>query len=67
MRLCRWYRAWQWLFPQLYLTGRQTERRNLMKEPPSPIGSSSSEADSSAPRRYVRCATLIPLSKDLDN
>ena len=67
MRLCCWRRAQQWLFPQLYLTGRQTERRNLMKEPPSPIGSSSSDADSSVPRRYVRYATLTPLSKDLDN
>ena len=67
MRLCYWHRAQQWLFPQLYLTGRQTERRNLMKEPPSPIGSSSSEADGSAPRRYVRCATWTPLCTDHGN
>ncbi len=62
-----WYRAQQWLSPQLYLTGRQTERRNLMKEPPSPMGSSSSEADSSAPRRYVRYAILTPLCKNMVN
>ena len=35
-----------------------------MKEPPSPMTSSSSEAESSAPRRYVRCATWTPLRKD---
>ena len=61
------YRAQQWLFSQLYLTGRQTERRNLMKEPPSPMTSSSSEADSSAPGRYVRWAPWTPVSKDLVN
>ena len=55
-------RAQQWLSPQLYLTGRQTERRNLIKEPPSPMNSSSSEAETSAPRRYVRCAIWTPLS-----
>lgn len=52
-------RALGWLFLQLYLTGRQPAQSAPAKAPPSPGSVSSSETDSSAPKGYVRCPTVI--------
>ena len=49
------HRALEWLFLELYLTGRQPETAPV-KAPPSPMSSSSSDSGSTKPKRYVRCA-----------